>query len=77
MTVFVPLPLSVSSLPAISISFLSEFCQPLNWHFPILIIPRIEETEFFFHLLMQTADHPTEKRQGQFGVLIPDPPALS
>lgn len=31
----------------------------------------------FFSRLMQTAAHPTEKRQGQFGVLIPDPPALS
>lgn len=65
------------SFTAISLSFLSELCQPLNWHFPILIIPRIEKKEFFFTWLMQTADHPTEKRQGQFGVLIPDLPALA
>lgn len=76
MIVFMSLYLSLS-LPAISRSFLSELCQPLKWHFPIQIIPRIEKKEFFFAWLMQTADHPTEKSQGQFGVLIPDLMALS
>lgn len=73
---------SISSfLSLISSSFLSEFCQLSNWHFPVLIFSQIVKRDFYFFYffmgLMQTADPSTEKRQGRFGVLNPDPPALS
>ena len=74
---------SISSfLSLISSSFLSEFCQLSNWHFPVLIFSQIVKGFlfiffYFFMGLMQTADSSTEKRQGRFGVLNPDPPALS
>lgn len=75
---------SISSfLSLISSSFLSEFCQLSNWHFPVLIFSQIVKRDFYFYFflffmgLMQTADPSTEKRQGRFGVLNPDPSVLS